>query len=244
MTIMNIGKRMVLLVAAIAAGTAIAAQQDDTPAAEKPAAKATAKPAAKTAAKPAKKPAAKDTAKPTAAKAAPKTTPAKSTPAKTAAAKSTSAPAPAAKPATPPVAVGPGDVTRTQMRAQVRAIFDRADLDKDDFMSREEFAGRMAAVLNRRPPGSAEAPTKEEAQRTLDAAFAAFKAVDTDGDGKLNRVEASRRPLKAFDMMDANHDGVLTVAEKVAARAAPAAAVGVPTATAPAGSGTPATDAP
>jgi hypothetical protein len=126
------------------------------------------------------------------------------------------------------VAVGPGDVTRTQMRAQVRAIFDRADLDKDDFMSREEFAGRMEAVMNRRPPGSAAAPSKEEAQKILDAAFAAFKAVDTDGDGKLSRVEASRRPLAAFDMMDANKDGVLTVAEKVAARGAPEAAVAVP----------------
>lgn len=118
---------------------------------------------------------------------------------------------------------GKGDVTRAQMMAEVKMVFDRADTDKDGFMSLPEFRARMGAVLNRTPPGTPDAPTKEEAQRLLDAAIAAFKAVDTDGNGKLSRTEASKRPLAAFDMMDTNHDGVLTLAEKAAAHTAPAA---------------------
>jgi len=111
-----------------------------------------------------------------------------------------------------------GNVTRAQMQAQVKQIFDRADTDHDGYMSKAEFGARMGAVLNRTPPGTPGAPTKQQAQEMLSAADAAFKAVDSDGDGKLSRAEAGKRPLEAFDMMDANHDGILTVAEKIAAR--------------------------
>ncbi|MDB5684334.1 MAG: hypothetical protein JWM75_2032 [Sphingomonas bacterium] len=118
-----------------------------------------------------------------------------------------------------------GDVTRAQMQAEVKQIFDMADTNKDGFMSGAEFRVRMGAVLNRTPPGTRNAPTKQEAQKMLEAANAAFKAVDANGDNKLSRTEASKRPLAAFDMMDANRDGVLTMAEKIAAHqvAVPAA---------------------
>ncbi|WP_162527255.1 EF-hand domain-containing protein [Sphingomonas solaris] len=130
------------------------------------------------------------------------------------------APLPAAPSKAPPAKAAPvaGDVTRAQMLKEVNGVFDVADTDKDGFMSRAEFRVRMGAVLNRTPPGTAGAPSKPEAQAMLDAADAAFKRVDSDGDGKLSRAEATKRPLAAFDMMDANHDGILTVAEKAAAR--------------------------
>ncbi|GGE86361.1 EF-hand domain-containing protein [Sphingomonas prati] len=128
--------------------------------------------------------------------------------------------APAAKPVK-----GTGDVTRAQMQAEVDGVFKLADTNKDGFMSRAEFGKRMGVVLNRTPPGTKNAPTAKEAQDMLNAANAAFKAVDTNADGKLSPAEASRRPLRAFDMVDANHDGILTVAEKIAARKPGAGAI-------------------
>ena len=139
-----------------------------------------------------------------------KATPArKSAPSKPAPAKSASTRPLVARP-TPPAATG--DITRTQMMAQIRKTFELADTDHDGFISRKEFAARMSIILNRAAP-----PSKEAAQRMLDAANRAFDNVDANHDGKLSLSEASVRPLKAFDMMDANHDGILTVAEKAAA---------------------------
>lgn len=107
-----------------------------------------------------------------------------------------------------------GSVTRAQMEAQVKQVFQRADTNHDGYMSRAEFAARMGAVINRAPAQLGTAPTKEQAQRMLDAANAAFNDVDTNHDGKLSLAEAMHRPLTAFDSMDANHDGVLTLEEK------------------------------
>lgn len=109
-----------------------------------------------------------------------------------------------------------GDVTRAQMQAQVKQVFQRADTNHDGFMSRAEFAARMGVVINSAPAKLGTAPTKEQAQRMLDAANAAFNDVDANHDGKLSLAEAMHRPLAAFDSMDANHDGVLTLAEKKA----------------------------
>jgi len=115
---------------------------------------------------------------------------------------------------------GDGSVTRAQLQAEVRQAFNRADTNHDGFMSRAEFAARMGVVINSAPARLGTTPTKEQAQRMLDAANAAFNDVDTNHDGKLSLAEAMYRPLKAFDAMDTNHDGVLTVAEKQAAHEA------------------------
>ena len=126
------------------------------------------------------------------------------------AAKKAAAPAKPAKP-------GKGDVTRAQVIAQTKQIFALADANKDGFIDQPEFRVRMTAVLNRNPPGTPGAPSKEQAQRMLDAAAASFKTLDTDGNGKLSLSEASKRPMEAFDMADVDHDGVVTMAEKMAA---------------------------
>ena len=128
----------------------------------------------------------------------------------------------AAAPAKPAAAKAPavitpnadGSVTRAQMEAQVKQVFARADTNHDGYMSRAEFAARMGVVINNAPAKLGTAPTKEQAQKMLDAANAAFNDVDTNHDGKLSLAEAMHRPLAAFDSMDANHDGVLTLAEK------------------------------
>jgi Ca2+-binding EF-hand superfamily protein len=129
----------------------------------------------------------------------------------------------AAPPAKKPAPVlHKGDVTRAQMRAQVKQVFDMADTNHDGFMSRQEFAVRMGGVVNNAPAGA----TKAQAQKMLDAANAAFNAVDANHDGKLSLAEANRRPLAAFDQMDTNHDGVLSVQEKIAAHTAGHAGAG------------------
>jgi hypothetical protein len=113
-----------------------------------------------------------------------------------------------------------GSVTRAQLQAEVKQVFNRADTNHDGFMSRAEFAARMSLVINGAPARIGTTPTKEQAQRMLDAANAAFNDVDTNHDGKLSLAEAMYRPLKEFDAMDTNHDGVLTLAEKQAAHEA------------------------
>lgn len=105
-----------------------------------------------------------------------------------------------------------GDVTRAQLIAQTKKTFAMADTNHDGFISRTEFAKRMAVIVNH-----SGVPSKADAQRMLDAANRAFDDVDTNHDGKLSLSEAMKRPLAAFDMMDANHDGVLTEQEKIAA---------------------------
>jgi hypothetical protein len=125
-------------------------------------------------------------------------------------------PAPGRKSTAEIRAPGNGNVTRTQLQAEVRQAFNRADTNHDGYMSRAEFAVRMGVIINNAPARLGTAPTKEQAQRMLDAANAAFNDVDTNHDGKLSLSEATYRPLKAFDAMDANHDGVLTPAEKLA----------------------------
>lgn len=133
------------------------------------------------------------------------------------------APALRAAPASP---AANGEVTRAQLVAQIKKVFDAADTNHDGFMSLDEFRVRELAKLNRTPPGSPGAPTKEQVQKLFDAAVVAFRHVDTNGDGKLSLAEANRRDLALFDAMDINHDGVLTVAEKKAAHATEPATAG------------------
>ena len=45
------------------------------------------------------------------------------------------------------------------------------------------------------------------------AVEAKFKAMDTNGDGKISRAEHAAGAKKMFAEMDANHDGIVTAAE-------------------------------
>ena len=48
------------------------------------------------------------------------------------------------------------------------------------------------------------------------SADAMFKSMDTDGDGRVSRVEHAANATKMFDEMDANHDDIVTAAEMTA----------------------------
>jgi Ca2+-binding EF-hand superfamily protein len=97
-------------------------------------------------------------------------------------------------------------ISRTEVRAALDQQFKAMDSNHDGRITREEF------------------DTYREKQRTADApaalpAFAHvgsrwFEKSDTDGDGVVTQAEAAARPLKMFDMADANQDGVISLKER------------------------------
>jgi Ca2+-binding EF-hand superfamily protein len=58
------------------------------------------------------------------------------------------------------------------------------------------------------------------AQPVVAAAATEFKAMDTNGDGKVTREEHAAGAKAMFDKMDANHDGKVTAVEMEAAHRA------------------------
>ncbi len=87
-----------------------------------------------------------------------------------------------------------GNVTRAQIQAQVKQVFDRADTNKDNFMSRAEFGKRMGAVLNRTPPGTPGAPTP---RRGAAAAQCGDRCASTRSTSITTASSAAPRPARA-----------------------------------------------
>lgn len=87
-----------------------------------------------------------------------------------------------------------GDGRLTLEEAKVPAMFfERLDTNKDQLVTREEF--QAVAKLN---PGGADL---------------GFKRVDSNGDGKVTRAEATEAVLRRFASADPNGDGLITRAE-------------------------------
>lgn len=91
---------------------------------------------------------------------------------------------------------GDATVTRAAVQGQLAQAFLALDTNKDGFITTDELAamGRRGAML--------------------------MRFGDTNKDGKISQDEFVAAQLRRFDMMDANHDGQLTKAERDAARAA------------------------
>ena len=85
-----------------------------------------------------------------------------------------------------------------QARARVRALFNALDSDKNGQLSAGEFDA-MAAV----PPAPNANPVLAEA--------------DLDKDGRITLVEYRTEKLANFDRMDADKDGIVSIAEMKAA---------------------------
>jgi Ca2+-binding EF-hand superfamily protein len=79
---------------------------------------------------------------------------------------------------------------------RARAIFQKIDADRNGALSLDEFIRANAAP----------APSGEGA--------AIMKRLDTDRDQKVTLVEYRVLTLKGFDSLDADKDGILTVAEQ------------------------------
>ena len=100
-------------------------------------------------------------------------------------------------------------VHRAEIAEVVKQQFARLDSNRDGVIDRTEFEAYLA---------------KRDAARERGASFGDqgfariggkwFERSDQNGDGKVTRAEAEVRPLRLFDMADANHDGVVSVQER------------------------------
>ncbi|MBV9931582.1 MAG: EF-hand domain-containing protein [Alphaproteobacteria bacterium] len=102
-------------------------------------------------------------------------------------------------------------------------LFARLDGNHDGVITRAEFDAAMAARGQRL---AARGPMEEGPRARFGRAGMggfrgqAFERMDLNHDGRVSVEEATRFALQAFDRADANHDGVVTPEERRAARAA------------------------
>jgi Ca2+-binding EF-hand superfamily protein len=95
-----------------------------------------------------------------------------------------------------------GQITKPELLAFRSAQFTKLDRNKDGALSAADRASFGMHLLSA-------------------ADFASMTAAfDTNGDGRIARVEFESGPTPAFTAADANKDGVVTKAELAAARAA------------------------
>lgn len=95
-----------------------------------------------------------------------------------------------------------GVLTRAEFDAGRQALFARLDADNNGQLTREEMQAERAEHRGRRgghrgrPPGGG------------------LEGADANNDGNITRDEFLARPIQMFDRLDANHDGVISAAER------------------------------
>ena len=112
-----------------------------------------------------------------------------------------------------------------QMRGE--GVFERADVNKDDAVTREEFITARAehfTKLDRNSDGyidSNDVPERLAKRRAQNGGGDILaKQFDADGDGKVSKEEFVNGPTSAFDRADTNKDNVLDTKELAAAKQA------------------------
>ncbi|WP_293873719.1 MULTISPECIES: EF-hand domain-containing protein [unclassified Sphingomonas] len=95
---------------------------------------------------------------------------------------------------------------------KIRAEFDKTDANKDGVLTRAEIDARVARMdvgKAKMPPGKAKA---------ISGAW--FNTADANHDGKVTPVEMQGLFRALASRYDTNHDGVVSLDERAAARAA------------------------
>ncbi len=118
---------------------------------------------------------------------------------------------------------------REAMRAQMQEkMFDRIDADNDGSISKSEFEAmhrghREGAREGKRGDQAGMAGHRMGGKRghgMRGGAGMMAKMADTNGDGTIDQAEFTAAAMKRFDRVDADHNGIVTQAERTAAREA------------------------
>jgi Ca2+-binding EF-hand superfamily protein len=111
---------------------------------------------------------------------------------------------------------GDGKLSKSELPERMQGLFDRADENKDGFLTADEIR-KLAAVQARPPqndgPGERGGPGRDMNFIRMDPVLA---AVDTNGDGVLSSEELRNAP-KAIRKLDSDGDGKITREEMMAA---------------------------
>ncbi len=94
--------------------------------------------------------------------------------------------------------------------------FDRLDSNRDNMISREEWAQVEARRSQRQAAGQWERGQRMAMRGRMGGAM--LRAADIDGDSRITLQEAERAALQRFDRIDLNRDGRVTPAERQQAR--------------------------
>jgi Ca2+-binding EF-hand superfamily protein len=95
-----------------------------------------------------------------------------------------------------------GILTRQEFDAGRTATFTRLDTNNDGQLTREERRAERGEHHGRRGGGR------------HGGGMHGFEGADANSDGNITRDEFLARPTQMFDRLDANHDGVITTAER------------------------------
>jgi Ca2+-binding EF-hand superfamily protein len=102
-------------------------------------------------------------------------------------------------------------MAQTADPARRAGLFDRLDVNRDNLISRDEWARAEALRRERRAEGERGGMRARMGQAML-------RAADADRDQRISLAEAEAEALKRFDRVDANRDGRITPDERQQAR--------------------------
>lgn len=94
-------------------------------------------------------------------------------------------------------------IARQEVIAGVRRQFAAMDANHDGVVTMAEYEAYRARTAN----AAAESPFDHVGGHW-------FEHADAAGDGRVTLAEAEARPLRMFDMADADHDGVVSLQEQ------------------------------
>ncbi|WCM27410.1 EF-hand domain-containing protein [Sphingomonas sp. QA11] len=113
-----------------------------------------------------------------------------------------------------------------QMKRDVGAIFDNADVNADGVITRAEFQQARAARFDKADRNRDGAVGRDDFKRlarlrpgAVERLNALISEADVNGDGRVTRDEMANAPMPMFDRADTNQDGRIDQAEIAAFKA-------------------------